>query len=106
MHLNSNLAATRFYQPCMCVLILKDKKAALEKERQKRIEQAENIISERSIEQKKLESILLPLGLVVKEVAMQFLSLLTSILFILINIFSFFCNRLLLMEIGKLSLST
>ncbi|XP_046842602.1 deubiquitinase OTUD6B-like [Xenia sp. Carnegie-2017] len=47
----------------------RDKKAALEKERQKRIEQAENIISERSIEQKKLESILLPLGLVVKEIA-------------------------------------
>ncbi|CAB3990187.1 Hypothetical predicted protein [Paramuricea clavata] len=49
----------------------RDKKAAQEKERQKRIEKAEveNIHSARNVEQEKLKSTLTPMGLIIKEVA-------------------------------------
>lgn len=51
--------------------VLKDKKSAQEKERQKRIEEAdaENVHSARNVEQENLKSILTPLELTIKEVS-------------------------------------
>jgi hypothetical protein len=52
------------------VLFLQDKKSLQEKERQKRIEEAEaeNVHSARNVEQEKLNSMLIPMGLIIKEV--------------------------------------
>lgn len=51
-------------------LLKKDKKAALEKEREQRIKEAEveNIYSARNVEQEKLKTLLMPMGLKINEV--------------------------------------